>query len=104
MPRTNAVVWYCVTTDQGSNEFHARKQLRATTSSLKQVLFLDCNCLEHQGHLAVHAGLLFIDEALKEHQRTWKYYSSLAIFSSVYGILLVRSFKNGNSFTGHPLQ
>ena len=100
MPRTNAIVWYCVTTDQGSNEFHARKQLRAMTSSLKQVLFLDCNCLEHQGHLAVHAGLLFIDEALKEHQRTWKYYSSLAIFSSCVRDLASSVFQKWEQFYG----
>lgn len=100
MPRTNAVVWYCVTTDQGSNEFHARKQIRAATSSLKQVLFLDCNCLGHQGHLAVHAGLLFLDEALKEHQRTWKYYSSLAIFSSCVRDLASSVFQKWEQFYG----
>ena len=80
--RPQAVVWYCATTDQGSSEAAARKRIQHEVASLPQVIFLDTNCLEHQVHLSVRAALSYIDDALKEHQRGWRYYSSVAIFSS----------------------
>lgn len=94
------MVWYCVTTDQGSNEANARKLIQVATESLEQVIFLDCNCLEHQAHLGVHAALVYLDEALKEHQRSFRYYSSLAIFSSVVRDLSRDMFQKWEEFFG----
>ena len=94
------MVWFCVTTDQGSNEMCARKHCLVATSTLDQCLYLDANCLEHQSHLGVHAALVFIDLALREHGRSWKYYSSLAIFSNCARDLASSIFNKWTEFFG----
>ena len=80
--RKNAVVWYCCTTDRGSNEAQARKHILHMTADIPNVVFVDGDCFEHQVHLAVLGGLILTDEALKRHGRLFKYYASIAIFSA----------------------
>lgn len=80
--RKNAVVWYCCTTDRGSNEAQARKHILHMTADIPNVVFVDGDCFEHQIHLAVLGGLILTDEALKRHGRLFKYYASIAIFSA----------------------
>ena len=75
-------MWYCCTTDRGSNETQARKHILRLTSDLDNVVFLDSDCFEHQVHLAVLGGLVLTDEALRSHGRSFKYYSTIAIFSA----------------------
>lgn len=78
----NGVIWFCCTTDRGSNESQARKHILQQTADMERCLFLDGDCFEHQCHLGVLSGLCLLDDALKLHGRPWKYYSSLAIFSA----------------------
>lgn len=80
--RSNAAVWFCATTDRGSNETQARKHILAMTADIPQVIFLESDCLEHSLHLAVLGGLLFIDGLLQQLGRPWRYYSSLAVFAN----------------------
>lgn len=75
-------MWCCCTTDCGPIEVNARKHILALTENIPNFIFVDGNCFEHQAHLAVLGGLALTDEALKRHNRPFKYYSSLAIFSA----------------------
>lgn len=73
---------YLCTTDRGANEVLARKIVLSETEHLEGCLFLDCDCLEHAPHLIVSSSLLFADELLEKYKRSWKYWSSLAIFAN----------------------
>ena len=72
-----------LTTDDGSNEKHGRKLTTVVTAEIPNFISLDSNCMEHQDHLIVLAGLTLCDEMLKAHKREWKYFSLLAIFAHV---------------------
>ena len=79
-PRDAFYVYLC-TTDQGSNESWARKSNVVETSDMQRVLYLDSDCLEHSPHLIVLSSLHLVDDMLAFHQRPWKYFSTLAMFS-----------------------
>ena len=75
------IVWIMVTTDRGPNEVWARKAIHVSLQTLPNCFFLPSDCYEHQVHLGVLGGLRLCDEMLKG-QRSWKYFSSVAIVST----------------------
>ncbi len=74
----------CVTTDGGSNELACRKAIAVLCKDIPNFWYFECTCLEHAHHLVCMGGLKLIDKLLKSHGgRSWKYYSSIAIFTNV---------------------
>ena len=72
------------TTDRGSNEVAARGITQSYISSrlgLSPVYYANSDCFEHLGHLITLGAMKLVDEELKQ-VRSWKYYSSLAVFSN----------------------
>ena len=76
-------VFFC-TTDGGANEVAARKYVATLTKSIPNLLFLENTCMEHSHHLITMGSLQLVDSLLSSFAgRSWKYYSSLAIFTNV---------------------
>ena len=76
-------VFMC-TTDGGANEIACRKLVATLTQGVPNVLFLENTCMEHSHHLISMGSLQLVDQLLNMFAgRSWKYYSSLAIFTNV---------------------
>lgn len=76
-------VFMC-TTDGGSNEVACRKFVATLTRDIPNILFLENTCMEHSHHLISMGSLQLVDQLLSSFAgRSWKYYSSLAIFTNV---------------------
>ncbi len=94
------IVWIMATTDRGSNEVWARKAIHVSLQALPNCFFLPSDCYEHQVHLGVLGGLRLCDDMLKG-QRTWKYFSSVAIVSTTLRDLSQSLFLAWTNLFGH---
>ena len=71
------------TSDRGSNEVASRNIIQAFISmhlGLAPVFYAGSDCCEHQGHLITLSSMKLIDMEL-QGIRSWRYFSSLAVFS-----------------------
>ncbi len=57
---------YCDTTDAGSDEASRRRKIAAAVAPINNILYLHCNCLLHQAHLAIKDGLETVDKYLHQ--------------------------------------
>jgi hypothetical protein len=78
VPRSDHLHVFVCTTDQGSDQAKFRRLALAESMPCDGILFMEMNCLMHQGQLCVRSGLPLADAALREVGSPCKVFATLA--------------------------